>query len=153
MLAGMFRFVCKNGLVCGDAVADVRFPHRGNVVDHVIEGAFEVVRGFARVAEAREAMRAITLSPDEMEAFGCAALAVKYGTDIPRALTERLVLASRRDEDKPTDLWTVFNRVQENLVKGGLPSGRMDGRGVPGLCTGFPPTCGLIKGCGSCLTR
>lgn len=24
MLAGMLRFVCKNGLVCGDAVADVR---------------------------------------------------------------------------------------------------------------------------------
>ena len=27
MLAGMFRFVCSNGLVCGDTVADVRVPH------------------------------------------------------------------------------------------------------------------------------
>ncbi len=26
MLAGMFRFVCQNGLVCGDAVAGVRVP-------------------------------------------------------------------------------------------------------------------------------
>jgi hypothetical protein len=26
MLAGMFRFVCQNGLVCGDAIADVRVP-------------------------------------------------------------------------------------------------------------------------------
>ena len=26
MLAGMFRFVCSNGLVCGDTVADVRVP-------------------------------------------------------------------------------------------------------------------------------
>ena len=38
MLAGMFRFVCKNGLVCGDTVADLRIPHKGDVVGHVIEG-------------------------------------------------------------------------------------------------------------------
>jgi hypothetical protein len=31
MLAGMFRFVCSNGLVCGDTVADVRVPHKGDV--------------------------------------------------------------------------------------------------------------------------
>src|SRR3546814_3036217 len=30
MLAGMFRFVCQNGLVCGDTVADVRVPHKGD---------------------------------------------------------------------------------------------------------------------------
>jgi hypothetical protein len=39
MLAGMFRFVCHNGLVCGDTVADVRVPHKGDVAGHVIEGA------------------------------------------------------------------------------------------------------------------
>ncbi|HCE6609194.1 TPA: DUF945 domain-containing protein, partial [Pseudomonas aeruginosa] len=39
MLAGMFRFVCSNGLVCGDTVADVRVPHKGDVAGHVIEGA------------------------------------------------------------------------------------------------------------------
>src|SRR3546814_6865351 len=38
MLAGMFRFVCQNGLVCGDTVADVRVPHKGDVAGHVIEG-------------------------------------------------------------------------------------------------------------------
>src|SRR3546814_18445609 len=31
MLAGMFRFVCSNGLVCGDTVADVSVPHKGDV--------------------------------------------------------------------------------------------------------------------------
>lgn len=28
MLAGMFRFVCSNGLVCGNTVADVRVKHK-----------------------------------------------------------------------------------------------------------------------------
>jgi len=36
MLAGMFRFVCKNGLVCGDTVADVRVPHKGDVAAQVM---------------------------------------------------------------------------------------------------------------------
>src|SRR5690606_41616733 len=58
MLAGMFRFVCSNGLVCGDTVADVRVPHKGDVAGSVIEGAYEVLQGFERVKESRDAMRA-----------------------------------------------------------------------------------------------
>jgi len=41
--------------VCGDTFADVRVHHKGNVIDHVIEGAYEVLRGFelVRVAAGR----------------------------------------------------------------------------------------------------
>lgn len=69
MLAGMFRFVCSNGLVCGDTVADVRVPHKGCVSGHVIEGAHEVLRGFDRVKDSRDAMCAITLHDSEAEVF------------------------------------------------------------------------------------
>ena len=51
MLAGMFRFVCSNGLVCGDTVADVRVPHKGDVAGLVIEGAYQVLGGFEQVNE------------------------------------------------------------------------------------------------------
>jgi hypothetical protein len=51
------------------------------------------------------------------------------------------LLSSRRFEDRRDDLWTVFNRVQENLTKGGLrgrsASGRaMSTRPVTGTGTG-----------------
>src|SRR3546814_628931 len=81
MLAGMFRFVCHNVLVCGDTVADVRVPHKGDVTDHVIEGAYEVLRGFEQVHSSREAMRAITLEDGEPELFARSALALK--SDVP----------------------------------------------------------------------
>ena len=77
MLAGQFRFVCSNGLVCGDTVAAVRVPHKGDVAGQVIEGAFEVLRGFDRVRDSRDAMRAITLDEGEAEVFARAALALK----------------------------------------------------------------------------
>ena len=49
MLPGYFRFVCQNGCVCGQSLGEVRVPHRGNVVDRVIEGAYEVVGVFDRI--------------------------------------------------------------------------------------------------------
>lgn len=124
MLAGMFRFVCHNGLVCGDTMTDVRVPHKGNVTEHVIEGAYEVLKGFERVEESRDSMRTITLDEDEATVFARSALSLKYdGANKPVPITESQVLAPRRFDDRRFDLWSVFNRVQENLVKGGL-SGR-----------------------------
>lgn len=132
MLAGMFRFVCSNGLVCGETVDDVRVRHKGNIVENVIEGAFEVLAGFSRVRQSRDAMGAITLAPPEADAFARSALALKYEPDAtrPAPLTETQILAPRRVEDDRADLWTTFNRVQENLVRGGIPSRTRNGRRV-----------------------
>lgn len=127
MLAGMFRFVCQNGLVCGDTVADVRVPHKGDVAAHVIEGAYEVLHGFDRAQESRDAMQAITLAPGESEVFARAALALKYD-DKPAPITESQILLPRRHDDSRRDLWSVFNRTQENLTKGGLSGHSANGR-------------------------
>ncbi|MGL3673951.1 DUF932 domain-containing protein [Pseudomonas aeruginosa] len=129
MLAGLFRFVCHNGLVCGDTFADVRVPHKGNVTDHVIEGAYEVLHGFERVQDSRDAMQGITLDNGEAEVFARSALTLKYddsGKALP--ITETQILRPRRYDDNRADLWTVFNRVQENLVKGGLSGRAANGR-------------------------
>ena len=129
MLAGMFRFVCQNGLVCGDTFADVRVHHKGNVIDHVIEGAYEVLRGFELVQDSRDGMRAIALDDGEAEVFARSALVLKYdepGKTLP--ITESQILRPRRFDDNHTDLWSTFNRVQENLVKGGLTARSANGR-------------------------
>ena len=129
MLAGMFRFVCQNGLVCGDTVAEVRVPHKGDVAAQVIEGAYTVLEGFGQAQASREAMQAITLDGGESEVFARAALALKYDDpDRPAPVTEAQVLAPRRFDDDRRDLWSVFNRAQENLIKGGLRARAANGR-------------------------
>ncbi|MGY2488384.1 DUF932 domain-containing protein [Cupriavidus sp. CP313] len=143
MLAGMFRFVCQNGLVCGETVADVRVPHKGDVAGQVIEGAYEVLRGFDRVQESREAMQAITLDAGESTVFARAALALKYADpEKPAPITESQVLMPRRTDDRRADLWSVFNRTQENLIKGGLSARTANGhrqttRAVQGIDNGI----------------
>ncbi|MCI5424803.1 DUF932 domain-containing protein [Escherichia coli] len=68
MLPGYFRFVCQNGCVCGQSLGEVRVPHRGDVVEKVIEGAYEVVGVFDRIEEKRDAMQSLVLPPPARQA-------------------------------------------------------------------------------------
>ncbi|MGX9272324.1 DUF932 domain-containing protein [Pantoea ananatis] len=127
MLPGLFRFVCQNGLVCGETFGEVRVPHKGNVVEKVIEGAYEVLGIFDRVEEKRDAMQSLLLTPTAQQAFARAALTYRFG-DKHQPLTSSQILTPRRYEDRQDDLWSVFNRCQENLLKGGLPGRTAKGK-------------------------
>ena len=121
MLSGVFRFVCQNGMVCGNTLSDIRIRHKGNVIDNVIDGAFRVLEDFELINEQKDGMKSLSLHPAEQTAFARAALALKYDTTLaPAPVTEHQVLRLKRVQDQSDDLWTTFNRVQENLVKGGL---------------------------------
>jgi hypothetical protein len=123
MLSGVFRFVCANGMVVGEAQNDVRMRHSGEVVDNVIEGAFRVLEDFEAVDASRDGMKALTLNSGEQAAFAHAALALRYDTSAALApVTETQLLNARRGADTGADLWTTFNRVQENVIRGGLPA-------------------------------
>lgn len=122
MLPGLFRGVCTNGLVCGQSFGEVKVPHKGDVVEKVIEGAYEVLGIFDRVEEKRDAMQSLILPPPAQQVLAQAALAYRFGED-HQPVTASQVLTPRRYEDRSDDLWTVYQRVQENLMKGGL-SGR-----------------------------
>jgi len=130
MMAGMLRFVCMNGLVCGQNVADIRVPHKGQIIDDVINGAFEVLDGFNLVRELRDDMRGVTLDRAEADIFARSALALKYEPSVtaPPPITESQVLSPRRAADSAPDLWSRFNVVQEHLVRGGLPARTKNGR-------------------------
>lgn len=43
-------------------------------------------------------------------------------------MTATQILAPRRYEDRQNDLWTTFQKLQENLLKGGLPGRTAKGR-------------------------
>ncbi|WP_122233569.1 DUF932 domain-containing protein, partial [Pseudomonas syringae] len=69
------------------------------------------------------------LDQDEQEAFALAALAYRYDpAEGPAPVTPSQLLMPRRREDRSSDLWTTFNRVQENTIKGGLTGRNKQGR-------------------------
>ncbi|EDJ5915381.1 DUF945 domain-containing protein [Salmonella enterica] len=122
LLPGYFRQVCTNSLVCGQSFGEIRVPHRGDIAEKVIEGAYDVLGVFDRVEEKREAMQSLQLPPPAQQALAKAALTYRFGEE-HQPVTATQILTPRRYEDRKDDLWSVFNRIQENLLKGGL-SGR-----------------------------
>lgn len=121
MLPGIFRFVCSNGMVCGEDFGEVRVPHKGDVTGQVIEGAYEVLGIFDKVDEHMNIMKDIPLNRDEQDLFAQAALMYRYGEEDKKIpVTPASVLMPRRREDCQNDLWVTFQRVQENMIKGGL---------------------------------
>ncbi|MEW7313447.1 DUF932 domain-containing protein [Buttiauxella gaviniae] len=127
LLPGIFRSVCTNSLVCGQSFGEIRVPHRGNVVERVIEGAYEVLGVFDPVEEKREAMQSLLLPPLAQQALAKAALTYRFGEE-HQPVTEAQALSPRRWQDEKNDLWTVFNRLQENLSKGGLAGRSAQGK-------------------------
>lgn len=119
MLAGNYRFVCANGTVCGTTIQEIRVKHSGNVQQDVIQGAFDVVDGFRLVDAQKDEFRALQLPQGAQRAYASAALALRFGVDRPAPITVEAALQPMRYEDRQDDLWTTFQRVQENLMKGG----------------------------------
>ena len=134
MLSGLFRFVCCNGLVCGTVANDIRIPHKGNIQSDVIEGAFRVLDDFEAIDASTEGMKALTLNVDEERAFATSALALRYGErsegQPPAPITAEQLIEARRPEDLGHSLWTTFQRVQENAMRGGQPGRSMQGRRI-----------------------
>lgn len=120
LMSGLFRMVCSNGLVVADGqMSEIRVAHKGDIVGNVIEGAFTIINDGQRLDRQVADMRSIDLRPAEAEALAEAALIARYG-DEPAPIEPRQVLAPRRSDDQGADLWRTFNRVQENLTRGGI---------------------------------
>jgi hypothetical protein len=130
MLGGMHVFACLNGLVRpGKDGMEVRVRHSGSAAQRVVEGAFTVLDGLTRVVEERDAMRAVTLTRDEQLVFARSALQLTH--EAGEAPIEPVqLLVPRRHVDSGSDLWSVFNRVQENTIKGGSRGFSTNGRRI-----------------------
>jgi hypothetical protein len=128
LLCGMIRFACSNGLIAGDVWSDVRIRHTGDVVSNVIEGSYKVLENFTRLTDTAQEMKSINLSRDERMAFAEAAAPLRFDLEEGEKSPIRpdRFLAARRSADTGTDLWTTFNVVQENMIRGGL-QGRIAG--------------------------
>ncbi len=72
---------------------------------------------FDKVTDNMEAMKEIHLNSDEQHLFGRAALMVRYEDENKTPVTPEQIITPRRREDKQNDLWTTWQRVQENMIK------------------------------------
>lgn len=127
MYGGYWESVCSNGLWVGETISEIRIPHRGDVTGKVIDAAYSVVDTLKLATEQRSAMKALDLSKDEQVVYAKAAAELRW--DEGKAPVEpQTLLITRRPEDEQNSLWKTFNRVQENVIRGGLQGRTGDNR-------------------------
>lgn len=126
---GIFRVVCTNGLIVSRAALPACYvAHRGNIVDEVVAGALRLSEQFGELATFVDRMEQRALEPVEQVGFAERALAVRYPDLTTSGMQPSQLLTCRRVEDDGADLWRVYNRVQENLVRGGMSRRAITGR-------------------------
>lgn len=144
LFAGWLRFVCSNGLIAGTAFESQSVRHTGDVAHKVIEATHKIASRFQLWGDSVDAMKARQLTVDETERFAVDAHALRYGTSERTPVSPLALLNYRRADDADDSLWSVYNRVQENITRGGLrgvtlgANGRMrraSTRGIRGIDT------------------
>ena len=128
--ASLLRLVCSNGLMVPDNVVPAqRIRHSGDAVGEVIEGVYHVVEELPRIEDAKRRMTEVVLSHGEQLVLAEASMYLRWDGDEPAPVTPNQVVTPRRSSDTGADLWSTFNRIQENIMRGGLHGVRRDSNG------------------------
>ena len=119
---GWFRLACLNGMVTADTTKGeghgIKIGHRGDILGDVIEASYRVIKESDETIPLIEDMAQIALTRTEQLAFAAAAKELRL--DDEAEILPEAIIRPRRQADVGDDLWRVFNRAQENLVRGGI---------------------------------
>jgi hypothetical protein len=125
LMAGGFETVCTNCLFRGTVDHNVRVPHKGNIRDKVIEGAYTVLESLGEMEAERQVMRALPMTAPDQQAYAEAAAMLRWlpldedGKEVkPPVTTAQLLQPRFREQVQPT-LWNTFQTVQNHIINGG----------------------------------
>jgi len=118
---GIYRFVCANGMVVGDTFFDYRVKHIGDgFIEKVQQGIEETLRVMPMVSERIKEMQNVQLNESQIKELMNEVARLRLGHKSNVVSIARETIGSiRRKEDILNDLYTVFNRCQESLIRGG----------------------------------
>lgn len=135
LMAGLFRVRCLNSLVTQTGtIEEIKVRHSGDVQAKVIDGTYTVLKAAENALAAPQDWSTLRLNSDEKEILAQSAHMLRFG-DADGAVTTPIqpaqLLKQRRADDVSDDLWTTWNVVQENAIKGGLRAFGRDDLGRP----------------------
>ena len=124
--AGIYRFVCSNGLVIADSVFETyKIKHLGdkdkkdNAVDNDVARAIESITAIKPMLMNKiNQFESIILTQTEKESFAKSSIPLRFDNHLEVDYQDLLI--PHREEDKKDDLYTTLNVIQENLLRGNI---------------------------------
>ncbi|MDD2291901.1 MAG: DUF932 domain-containing protein [Arcobacter sp.] len=117
--AGIFRFVCANGLVISDSVFEAyKIKHLGERDNDVANAVANITSIKPKLMKKIEKLESITLNQSEKESFAKSSIPLRFEEHLE--INHNDLLIPHRFEDSKNDLYTVLNVIQENLLRGNI---------------------------------
>jgi hypothetical protein len=124
LFAGAFRFICSNGIVAGDGFQSRIYHNKAAVLgfEDMLRNTVEVLPA---MMERLNMLRGVQLSSATAREMAKRSVATRWDMfdaqdkgvyAVDRTITD--VLAINRNEDSHMDAFTVFNRIQESVIRG-----------------------------------
>jgi len=116
-LAGLFRLICSNGLVIADKTFESKkITHVGYQAEKVLEIVANLADNTTMISKHIDEMTSTVLQEKQKLEFAERAGEVRGW----KKFEPTEIIHPRRNEDNGNDVWSVFNVIQENLMKGGI---------------------------------
>ena len=127
IMLGIFRLVCSNGLITGSMFSKHSIRHVGSAVDKVLSASQSIEAQLPALEATLHQWQRVELSEPAQIAFERKA----FGLIIPAEINASMVdqdrdFSAKRDADTKSDLWTVYNRIQERVLGGGIQYSYVD---------------------------
>jgi len=117
--AGIYRFVCANGLVIADSVFEsYKIKHLGDRENDVATAVANITAIKPKLIDKIQKLESIELSQLEKESFARSSLPLRFDKHLQVNHTDLLI--PHREEDEDSSLYTVLNVIQENLLRGNI---------------------------------
>lgn len=119
--AGVFRCICSNqARVAESTIAKHKIRHVGYAA-YKVEDALKTLESSLPVVMDRiENFKSTSLNSDEREILAKAAGELRFDSEKQRVTPSDLLRPRRYSGDNSKDLWTTFNVIQENVIRGGI---------------------------------
>lgn len=117
-MAGLYRFVCSNGLVIGQTLERIKQRHAGDAAYQLITRMRALAKSSEETFTKIDRWSRKQLTTPQRNQFARFAAQLRWGDAAMFQPEDMLKL--RRAEDDRGDLWSTFNRLQENTMRGGL---------------------------------
>ena len=120
LFAGFYRFVCSNGLIVGDDLYRYEVAHLGDAYKEALGFADMMTNELDNLRGVIDMWSSVQLTNGQTHSFAKQAAEIRFGEHSAKSYQPESLLAVQRPEDKGNTLWQVFNRVQENTMRGGV---------------------------------
>ena len=119
--AGLYRMICSNGLVIADEEFEaVKMRHMGYTFEDLQVLIKDMVEKLPLTVDSMNKMKSIEMEQDAILQFAKDALLTRFTKKEMNRIQVDMdeFITPVRKEDAGSDLWSVFNVVQEKLITG-----------------------------------